>query len=152
LSSIIYCDSSILVSYALRDEKRFREINQLIDSDALVVTSELSLVEATAGVISQLQAREAEKSDIAIQNLNTVFQYCQMLKISRIVLGEARKLVMRYRISKGLRSADSIHVASWNLYTSQLTEEDRIQLSFLTSDKKQFSAFTSEGHAGKFIG
>lgn len=74
-----------------------------------------------------------------------------MLKTSTDVLFEAKKLVIRYRISKGLRNADAFHLASWNLYSSFLSESQRGKLYFITADRKQFSAFTAEGHVGELV-
>lgn len=147
----LYLDSSIVVSYAVRDSQRFSAIDELVRKSDLVLTCELAQIEGTAGILSQLRDQDNLLRDSAIQNLNMTLSRCRMIRISQAVLAEAKKLIIRHRIPLGLRSADSIHLAAWSVYCSHLTDKTSENFLFLTSDRKQFSAFTAEGHIGKFI-
>lgn len=86
----------------------------------------------------------------AEQNLNRILASMTLYAVNSLVLGHARVLVKKYRSMLGLRSLDSIHLASANLVQQSLLE-DEIQLEYLTADKRQHQAFTAEGFLGHLL-
>lgn len=144
----VYLDSSVLVSLALRDPNRFDKILSLTEG-AELFTSELSKVEATAGIVSHLHGSDPLR--LAVENLMRILETFQRLRLSTRVLEEARNLVLRHRVTMGLQSVDALHIASWNLFCNSLSDRERSYASFLTADRKQYAAWSAEGRFGVLI-
>jgi len=154
MASLLYIDSSVLVGLALGDPKFSRKAWELIRSFEEAATSELSVVECQAGVTSQAAVLKAPgQVPLLDQNLNRILASLSLIAISSLVLGHARALVKRYRVSVGLRSMDAIHLATANLLQQSLGANDPdFQLHYLTADRKQHEAFSSEGLIGQYLG
>lgn len=148
--SYLYVDASTLVSIALDDPERSKSALGMFAGFERVGTSELSTVECQAGLCQELRTRPDLWVD-AEQNLNQIFSQLQILGVVSSVLSRARSLVKRYRASIGLRSADAIHVATANVVKDVLAERGIHKIEFLTSDRKQYEAFTAEGYTGTFL-
>jgi predicted nucleic acid-binding protein len=154
MGRLLYVDSSVLVGLALGDPKFSKEAWETIHSFKEVATSELSVVECQAGVTSQLALLKGASQTAAVeQNLNRILASLDLIGIGSLVLGHARALVKRYRVSVGLRSLDSIHLATANLLQQSLQADlPDFQLHYLTADRKQHEAFSSEGLIGRYLG
>ena len=149
---MIYLDSSVIVSMAVGNNKIAKAAWIHLKSAKQLVSSEISVVECQAGVSSQLANRVAGTSPLAEQNLNRILAGLHLLSIGSHVLGHARALVKQYRISVGLRSMDAIHLATANiLQQAETSRKTGARVLFLTSDRKQFEAFSAEGHIGHLL-
>jgi predicted nucleic acid-binding protein len=152
-TGILYVDSSVVVCLALGDPKRSPQAWKRVREFDEVATSELAVVESQAGVTAQLSALKAtDQAPFVEQNLNRILAGLDLISINSIVLGQARSLVKRYRVSVGLRSLDAIHVATANLLTQSFGDQPDVQLYYLTADRRQHEAFSSEGHIGELLG
>ena len=154
MSNLLYIDSSVLVGLALGDPKFSKQAWERIHAFKEVTTSELSVVECQAGVTSQLTHLKSGDQVAAVeQNLSRLLASLDLISITSLVLGHARALVKRYRVSVGLRSLDAIHLATANLLQQSFSAEfPDFQLHYLTSDRKQHEAFSSEGLIGQYLG
>jgi predicted nucleic acid-binding protein len=146
----LYVDSSVLVAVALQDTDRASNALKKIKGFEIVLTSELAVVECQAGLCTQL-ADDPELLTEAEQKLNQLLVRLVLYSVDSLVLGHARALVKRYRQSIGLRTLDAIHVATANLFGTEMGGNDAIFVEYLTSDKKQHSAFTAEGYVGNYL-
>jgi predicted nucleic acid-binding protein len=144
----LYLDSSVLVSIALQNSDRaVLGLSELEKYDQ-VGTSELAVVEAEAGLCAQLGDHPELLVD-AEQNMNQIFGRLVLYSVDSLVLGHARALVKRHRKSIGLRSLDAIHVATANLISESFAaHSSSFLMEYLTSDRKQHTAFTAEGYIG----
>ncbi len=148
--SYLYLDSSILVSLAVEDARNTVSIRKTIEKHKTIGTSEITVVEAQAGLISQLGKNQNLLSN-AEQNLNRILGSMNLFSVNSIVLGSARSLVKQYRASVGLRSMDAIHLATAKIISQSSGDQRPVELNYLTSDKKQHAAFTAEGYVGELI-
>ena len=145
---ILYVDSSVLVSAALKDPQRATTLLKAFRSTDQVTISELAVVECQAGV-SSLQQDPQDRLHTET-NLNQLLARAEFIAISSEVLGVARALVRNYRAALGLRAADAIHIATANLIRQTL-HSPRHSLRYLTADKRQHLAFKAEGHSGEWV-
>lgn len=143
--TVVYLDSSVLVSIALRDRRGSQALAILGSRDAY--TSELSPVECQSGLSFQY-AGAPSGLPIAEQALNTVLARVQTIQITPAILVQARTLVRRHRIGLGLRTLDAVHLASCIEIQAQLGAG---AVEYVTSDQRQHSAFTAEGLFGTLL-
>ena len=144
---VLYLDSSILVSLAIRDRLRFSKLTARIQEAEQLISNEIAIVEAQAGLSFGLSDNARELVD-AEQNLNQILAALSLTQIDSLTLGHARALVKRYRVSIGLRTLDAIHLASANLVREGFSDTPGFRMTYLTADRKQHAAFTAEGHVG----
>ena len=142
---LVYLDSSVLVSIALGEPRGSQALAIVGLRDAC--TSELSAVECQAGLSVQYSIAPSGLS-AAEQALNAVLGRLQMIQLTPGVLGQARTLVRRHRSGIGLRTLDALHVASAAEVQAQLGTG---AIEYLTTDRKQHSAFTAEGFTGSLM-
>jgi predicted nucleic acid-binding protein len=148
VSRFLYLDSSVLVSLGCQNSDRATQAMKHLENFEMLGTSELSVVEAQAGLTSQLGDHPRLLTD-AEQNMNQIFARLILYSVDSLVLGHARALVKRHRKSVGLRSMDAIHVATVNLIVESYSAHSESSImEYLTSDRKQHAAFTAEGHIG----
>src|SRR3989442_1104989 len=146
----LYIDASILVSIALNDPARVPKALRHIQKYDEVMTSDLSRVECQAGISSQL----ADYPDFLVaaeQNMNRIMNRLLILSVTTSVVGIAKILIKRYRISIGLRSADAIHLATANEFKETAGPKPDFRLDYLTSDRRKHRAFTAEGFEGLIL-
>lgn len=143
--AIVYLDSSVLVSIALRDARGSQALAILGTRDAY--TSELSQVECQSGLSFQY-ASTPSGLPAAEQALNAVLARVQMVQITAAILAQARTLVRRHRAGLGLRTLDAVHLASYIEIQAQLGAG---ALEYVTADQRQHSAFTAEGFFGTLL-
>ncbi|MGK5083441.1 type II toxin-antitoxin system VapC family toxin [Bdellovibrionota bacterium FG-1] len=143
--TLVYLDSSILVSIALGDPRGAQALAIIGLRDAF--TSELSAVECQAGLSFQYATAPSGLS-AAEQALNAVLSRLQLLQLTPGVLGQARTLVRRHRSGLGLRTLDALHVASAGEVQALLGTG---VIEYLTGDRRQHGAFTAEGFTGTLI-
>jgi hypothetical protein len=144
----LYLDSSILVSIGCQDSERSKQATEHLKKYQHLGSSEISVVEAQAGLSAQLGDDPSFLVD-AEQNMNQIFGRLVLYSVDSLVLGHARALVKRHRKSIGLRIMDSIHVATFNLIAESCsTFSENVVLEYITADRKQHAAFTAEGHIG----
>ena len=150
---LLYVDSSVLVALALGDPKYSKRAWDEIHEFNEVASSELSVVECQAGVTAQLSSlKKAEMTASVEQNLNRILAGLDLISINSLVLGQARALVKRYRVSVGLRTLDAIHLATANTLQQSLSvDRPEFQLHYLTADRRQHEAFSSEGLIGQLL-
>ena len=143
--SLLYIDSSVLVSVTLGDQRGLQALAILGSRDAY--TSELSAVECQSAL--SLSYSEAPGGlPAAEQVLNALLGRMQVIQLTSAVLRHARTLVRRYRSGIGLRTLDALHVASCSEVQAQLATDT---IEYLTADRRQHSAFTSEGFSGTLL-
>jgi predicted nucleic acid-binding protein len=143
--TVVYLDSSVVVSIALGDPRGSQALALLGSRDSY--TSELSPVECQAGLSSQY-ASAPSGLPAAEQALNTVLGRIQMIQITSAILIQARTLVRRHRKGIGLRTLDALHVASCVEIQAQLGAGT---VEYITADRRQHNAFTAEGFFGAFL-
>ena len=143
--TVVYLDSSVLVSIALRDTRGFQALAILGSHDAY--SSELSQVECQSGLSFQY-ASAPSGLPTAEQALNAVLARVQMIQITPAILGQARTLVRRHRAGLGLRTLDAVHLASCIEIQAQLGTG---AVEYITADQRQHSAFTAEGLFGTLL-
>lgn len=142
---VVYLDSSVLVSIALRDVRGSKALTILGSRDAY--SSELSQVECQSGLSFQY-ARAPSGLPTAEQALNGVLARVQMIRITPTILSQARILVRRHRAGLGLRTLDAVHLASCIEIQAQLGTG---AVEYITADQRQHSAFTAEGFFGTLL-
>jgi len=143
--AFVYLDSSVLVAIALGERRGAQARAILGPRDSC--TSALSAVECQAGLSFQY-ATAPGGLPAAEQALNAVLDRMQIIQATSAVLVHARTLVRRYRSGIGLRTLDAIHVASCNEVRAQLGAR---AVEYITADRRQHVAFTSEGFSGAFL-
>ena len=143
--SVVYLDSSVLVSIALGDTRGSQALAIVGSRDAYA--SELSPVECQAGLSFQY-AGAPGGLPAAEQALNAVLARVQMIQITTAILSQARTLVRRHRSGIGLRTLDALHVASCVEVQAQLGPGT---VEYITADRRQHHAFTAEGFFGTFL-
>ena len=146
----LYIDPSVIVSVILDDSHRTKTTLKYIEEFDSIGTSELSIVECQAGFSTNL-VKKPEDLVYAEQNLNQFLARMTLYSVESLMLSHARSLVKQYRASLGLRTLDAIHLATANLLRQAVIASKDSSFYFLTADKKQFAAFTAEGHLGKFL-
>src|SRR5258708_6841784 len=129
---LVYIDSSVLVSFALGDVRGAQALAILASRDSC--TSELSPIECQAGLSFQY-ATAPGGLPAAEQALKAILGRMQMIQVTPGVLSLARTLVRRHRSGIGLRTLDSIHVASVIEVQAQLGSAGTIE--YITSDRRQ---------------
>lgn len=143
--AVVYLDSSVLVSIALRDTRGSQALALLGSRDAY--TSELSQVECQSGLSFQYTSAPSGLP-AAEQALNTVLARVQMIQITQAILGQARTLVRRHRAGLGLRTLDAVHLASCIEIQGQIGAG---AIEYITADQRQHAAFTAEGFLGTLL-
>jgi predicted nucleic acid-binding protein len=143
--AVVYLDSSVLVSIALRDTRGSQALTILGSRDAY--TSELSPVECQSGLSFQYASAPSGLPS-AEHALNSVLARVQMIQITPVILSQARTLVRRHRAGLGLRTLDAIHLASCIEIQAQLGAG---AVEYITADHRQHSAFTAEGFLGTLL-
>jgi predicted nucleic acid-binding protein len=143
--AFVYLDSSVLVAIALGEPRGVQALAILGSRDSC--TSALSAVECQAGLSFQY-ATAPGGLPAAEQALNAVLDRMQIIAVTSTVLVQARTLVRRYRSAIGLRTLDAIHVASCGEVRAQLGAR---AIEYITADRRQHVAFTSEGFSGAWL-
>ena len=143
--TFIYLDSSVLVAMALGDPRGTQALAIVGARDSC--TSALSPVECQAGLSFQYAAAPGGLP-AAEQALDAVLARMQIIPLTSSVLVHARTLVRRHRAGIGLRSLDAIHVASCGEIRAQVGTG---AIEYVTGDRRQHVAFTSEGFSGTLL-
>ena len=143
--AFVYLDSSVLVAIALGDPRGAQALSILGSRDSC--TSAISPVECQAGLSFQYATAPSGLPD-AEQALDTVLDRMWIIQVTSSVLVQARTLVRRHRSGIGLRTLDAIHVASCGEVRAQVGAR---AIEYITADRRQHVAFTSEGFSGAFL-
>lgn len=143
--AVVYLDSSVLVSIALRDRRGSQALTILGSRGAY--TSELSQVECQSGLSFQY-ASAPGGLPTAEQALNAVLARVQMIQITPAILVQARTLVRRHRAGLGLRTLDAVHLASCIEIQAHFGAG---AIEYITADQRQHTAFTAEGFFGTLL-
>jgi predicted nucleic acid-binding protein len=140
--AFVYLDSSVLVAIALGDPRGVKALAIVRTRDSC--TSAISSVECQAGLSFQYVAAP-RGLPTAEQALDAILDRMLILQITLSVLVQARTLVRRHRSGIGLRTLDAIHVASCAEVRAQI---GAAAIEYITADRRQHVAFTSEGFSG----
>jgi len=143
--TFVYLDSSVLVAIALGDPRGAQALAIVGSRDSC--TSALSPVECQSGLSFQY-ATALGGLPAAEQALDVILDRMQIIQITPSVLIQARTLVRRHRSGIGLRTLDAIHVASCSEIRGEVGAG---AIEYITSDRRQHVAFTSEGFSGAFL-
>jgi predicted nucleic acid-binding protein len=143
--AFVYLDSSVLVAIALGDPRGARALTILGSRDSC--TSALSAVECQSGLSFQY-ATAPGGLPAAEQALDAVLDRMQIIQVTSNILVQARTLVRRHRPGIGLRTLDAIHVASCGEVRTQV---GTAAIEYITADRGQHVAFTSEGFSGTLL-
>lgn len=139
---MIYWDSSALIKKYLKEDGS-NSVLQLLSTDPLLATSQLTYAEAHATFARKL--REKEISLKTYQGACSMFEAdwkaMAIVRMEDKILPKIRSLLAKHP----LRSADSVHLAS-ALYVSEYSRYNA--LPFACADKKLLQAAISEGLAG----
>jgi len=141
--AFVYLDSSVLVAIALGDPRGAKTLAIVGTRDSC--TSAISSVECQAGLSFQYAAAPSGLPT-AEQALDAILDRMLILQITFSVLVQARTLVRRHRSGIGLRTLDALHVASCAEVRAQ-----GVAIEYITADKRQHVAFTSEGFSGALL-
>lgn len=143
--AFVYLDSSVLVAIALGDRRGVQAVALLGSRDSC--TSALSAVECQAGLWFQYAAAPGGLP-AAEHALDAVLDRMQIIRVTSNILVLARTLVRRHRPGIGLRTLDAIHVASCGEVRAQV---GAAAIGYITADRRQHLAFTSEGFSGTLL-
>jgi uncharacterized protein with PIN domain len=143
--AFVYLDSSVLVAIALGEPRGAQALAIIGSHDAC--TSALSPVECQAGLSFQYAAASGGLP-AAERALDAVLDRMQIIQITAAILVQARTLVRRHRPGIGLRTLDAIHVASCGEVRAQI---GTTEIEYITADRRQHVAFTSEGFSGTLL-
>lgn len=143
--AFVYLDSSVLVAIALGDPRGAQALAIVGSHDSC--TSALSLVECQAGLSFQY-AEAPGGLPAAEQAIDAVLSRTQIIQVTHTILVQARTLVRRHRSGIGLRTLDAIHVASCGEVRAEIGS---MAIEYITADKRQHMAFTSEGFSGTLL-
>lgn len=143
--TVVYLDSSVVVSIALGDPRGVQALAIIGPRDAY--TSELASVECQAGLSFQF-ANTRSGLPAAEQSLNAVLSRMQLIQVTTAILIQARTLVRRHRAGIGLRTLDALHIASCAEIQTHLGTST---VEYITADRRQHSAFTAEGFTGTVL-
>jgi len=143
--AFVYLDSSVVVAVALGDPRGAQTLAILGSRDSC--TSALSPVECQAGLSFQYAAAPGGLP-AAEQALDAVLGRMLIIQVTSNVLVQARTLVRRHRPGIGLRTLDAIHVASCGEVRAQV---GTAAIEYITADRRQHVAFTSEGFSGTLL-
>jgi len=143
--TVVYLDSSILVSIALDDRRGVQAVAIVGSRDAY--SSDIAPVECQSGLSFQYAASPGGLP-AAEQSLNAVLARIQMIQMTTPVLIQARTLVRRHRAGIGLRTLDALHVAACAEVQAQLGSGT---VEYITADRRQHTAFMAEGFAGSLL-
>jgi len=133
------------VAIALGDPRGAQALAILGSRDSC--TSALSSVECQAGLSFQYAAAPGGPP-AAEQALDAVLDRMQIIQVTSNILVQARTLVRRHRPGIGLRTLDAIHVASCGEVRAQV---GTAAIEYITADRRQHVAFTSEGFSGALL-
>jgi len=145
---LLYVDSSVVVSAALRQGQAIIFLEKNFPLYSYFATSELTHVEGQSGVSFQLSSLQKNPADFE-QNLNQILAAMVCYTPNSLVIGIARSLVKRYRAGLGLRTLDSIHLATASIIRQGLGSQGHIE--YVTADRKQHEAFSVEGFLGTLL-
>jgi predicted nucleic acid-binding protein len=143
--TVVYLDSSVIVSIALGDPRGIQALSIVGSRDAY--TSDLAPVECQAGLSFQY-ATAPGGLPAAEQALNAVLARTQTIQITAAILHQARTLVRRHRSGIGLRTLDALHVATCAEVQAQLGTGT---VEYITADRRQHTAFMAEGFTGTVL-
>jgi predicted nucleic acid-binding protein len=144
----LYVDSSVIVSWAVRDSIRESKIIEGVQKFDRLWSSDFSQVEAASGIAMEAQQRGFSSFEME-QNLNRLLQAIDLISVNDLVIGRARALVQQYRATHGLRSLDAIHVASAEVLKTVHSRAEEVE--FLTTDRRQAQVFTMLGWVGTLL-
>ncbi|MBA3432497.1 MAG: type II toxin-antitoxin system VapC family toxin [Actinobacteria bacterium] len=137
---MLYADTSVLARAFLGDEPDSSDLELLLfESDAVVVTSELSRVELARVVTAAERARRIESADDLLAVIDTDLTTAIGLLPLRpaTVLPEARRIVLDHRV----RTLDAIHLA----VALELRDGEEDEVTFVTRDADQAAAAKALG-------
>ena len=136
---ILFFDSSALVKYFQREEGTDVAISLINDPKNTIWLSELARLEFISAIHRRFRMKEintAELEDV-INNFVEALSDFKLKKIGSAVLEESETLVKSLGKTMGLRTLDSIHLATFNLF-HQLSD-----IVFVASDETLLRAARS---------
>jgi predicted nucleic acid-binding protein len=137
----LYADTSALARVYLGDEPEWEPLEALLfETDAFVVTSELSSVELARAVAAAERARRIESAELLLetidQDLGTVIELVRLQP--ETVLPTARRVLIEHRVG----TLDALHLA----VAIELREtEGASNTIFVTRDRDQAAAAKALG-------
>ena len=139
---MLYADTSALARAFLSDEPDSSDLESLLfESDAVVVTSELSRVELARVVTAAERAGRIESADDLLAVIDTDLTTAIGLLPLQLAtaLPQARKIVLDHRV----RTLDAIHLA----VAVELRDGEQDEVTFVTRDADQAAAAEALGFA-----
>jgi predicted nucleic acid-binding protein len=126
----LYIDTSALVKF-FHNENGTEKITELISSDNSICISELAKLEFFSSLYRKYRAREINDKmlALAIEGFEEQIDKFLIEPIKSIIIKEAELLLKKYGQNEGLRTLDSIHLATFSL----ISEKNWI---FVASDKR----------------
>ena len=111
-----------------------------------LLSSAVLSVEALSALARRRQSGDVDEKDfkIILKNIRDGFDSVETIRVTDDVLGMAEEITMR----SVARAMDAIHIASALLFRNGAG----IELTFVTSDKKQHEAALHEGLKTLFVG
>lgn len=125
----IFVDTSALVKY-FHEEEGTPVVTSLLDtSDNVIVVSELAQLEFISALHRRYRLKELNEESLneAIEAFNQEYSTFQVQPVSRLIMQEAKELMLKYGKENSLKTLDSIHLATFFL----LKKEDWL---FVASD------------------
>lgn len=126
----LYIDTSALVKF-FHNENGTEKITELISSDNRICISELAKIEFFSSLYRKYRAREIDDKmlALAIEGFEEQINKFLIEPIKSIIIKEAELLLKKHGQNEGLRTLDSIHLATFSL----ISEKNWI---FVASDKR----------------
>lgn len=141
---LVYLDSSVLARAYLRDEAGHVEARSLVEGDALIVTSTLSLLEVTSALVRATRAGRASDLDTLLAKLDVETGPEGPVTLIRADQMKAETVARRLVRDHGLRSLDALHLAVAELSAKPLGGDDE-ELAFASRDDAQRAVATELG-------
>jgi len=117
----VFVDTSALVKY-FHEEKGTAAVTELIDNpENNIFVSDLSRLEFISALHRRYRRKEIGKKSLheAIEAFDLEYSYFHSEPVSQIVMKEAEELLLKYGKEYGLRTLDSIQLATFLLFMNK---------------------------------
>ena len=140
----VYLDTSTYLKLYVK-ENRSQEVRNLVRENR-VLSSAILLTECFSALSRKRQVREIDDDDFhtLVSRIREGAPYIEIVKLTDEVLMRAEAVALR----SIARALDAIHIASAIIFQ----EATKINLTFVTSDKKQQEVANHQGLKTLFVG
>jgi uncharacterized protein len=141
---LIYMDSSILARAYLHDEPGHADALAIVNGEAFVTTSTLTLVEVTSALVRATRARRIDDLDGALTSLDADTGADGPITLIRADQLTAENVARQLVREHSLRALDALHIAVAELSARPLAGDDE-DVGFASRADAQRAAATALG-------